>query len=74
MNHVGRKKIGFIGIVIPLIFTKTYLVSIVEENGNSMYDFRGEELAQVAQSYINELKEKNILYHFINTCKNELEQ
>ena len=44
---IVAKKIGFIGVVTPLTFTKTYLVSIVDETGNSMYDFRGEELAQV---------------------------
>ncbi len=38
---IVAKKIGFIGVVTPLTFTKTYLVSIVDETGNSMYDFRG---------------------------------
>ena len=68
---IVAKKIGFIGVVTPLTFTKTYLVSIVDETGNSIYDFRGEELAQVVQNYINELKENNVLYYFINTCWNE---
>ena len=44
-NKIVAKKIGFIGVVTPLTFTKIYLVSIVDETGNSMYDFRGEELA-----------------------------
>ena len=69
--EVGSKKIGFIDVVTTLTFTKTYLVGIIDEIGNSMYDFRGEELAQVMQNYINGLKEKNVLYYFINTCKNE---
>ena len=65
--EVGSKKIGFIGVVTPLTFTKTYLVSIVDETGNPMYDFRGEELAQVVQKYINELKEKNVDYIILLT-------
>ena len=65
--EVGSKKIGFIGVVTPLTFTKTYLVSIMDETGNPMYDFRGEELAQVVQKYINELKEKNVNYIILLT-------
>jgi 2',3'-cyclic-nucleotide 2'-phosphodiesterase (5'-nucleotidase family) len=42
-------------------------VSIVDETGNPMYDFRGEELEQVVQKYINELKEKNVDYIILLT-------
>ena len=66
--EVGSKKIGFIGVLTPLTFSKTYLVKVMdEETGNAMYDFRGEELEQLIQQYINELKEKNVNYIILLT-------
>ena len=66
--EVGSKKIGFIGVLTPLTFSKTYLVKVMdEETGNPMYDFRGEELEQLIQKYINELKEKNVNYIILLT-------
>ena len=66
--EVGDKKIGFIGVVTPLTFSKTYLVGIKdEETGKPMYDFRGEDLAQVVQKNINELKEEKVDYIFLLT-------
>ena len=66
--EVGDKKIGFIGVVTPLTFSKTYLVGIKdEETGKAMYDFRGEDLAQVVQKNINELKEEKVDYIFLLT-------
>ena len=66
--EVGSKKIGFIGVVTPLTFSKTYLLNVMdEETGNPMYDFRGEELAQTVQKYINELKEKDVDYIILLT-------
>ena len=66
--EVGSKKIGFIGVLTPLTFSKTYLVKVMdEETGNPMYDFRGEELEQLIQKYINELKEKNVNYTILLT-------
>ena len=66
--EVGNKKIGFIGVLTPLTFSKTYLVKVMdEETGNPMYDFRGEELEQLIQKYINELKEKNVNYIILLT-------
>ena len=66
--EVGDKKIGFIGVVTPLTFSKTYLVDIKdEETGKAMYDFRGEDLAQVVQKNINELKEEKVDYIFLLT-------
>ena len=66
--EVGSKKIGFIGVVTPLTFSKTYLLNVMDEKtGNPMYDFRGEELAQTVQKYINELKEKNVDYIILLT-------
>jgi 2',3'-cyclic-nucleotide 2'-phosphodiesterase (5'-nucleotidase family) len=66
--EVGDKKIGFIGVVTPLTFSKTYLVGIKdEETGKPMYDFHGEDLAQVVQKNINELKEEKVDYIFLLT-------
>ena len=66
--EVGSKKIGFIGVLTPLTFSKTYLVKVMdEETGKPMYDFRGEELEQHIQKYINELKEKNVNYIILLT-------
>ena len=66
--EVGDKKIGFIGVVTPLTFSKTYLVGIKdEETGKAMYDFRGEDLAQVVQNNIDELKKENVNYIFLLT-------
>ena len=66
--EVGSKKIGFIGVLTPLTFSKTYLVKVMdEETGNAMYDFRGKELEQLIQQYINELKEKNVNYIILLT-------
>ena len=60
--EVGNKKIGFIGVNTPQALTKTYLHSLVDENGKTIYDFltenNGQELASTIQGYINELRNK----------------
>ena len=57
---VGEKKIGFIGVVTPLTFTKTYLSTLRDENREHIYDFLvnngREELYIKVQDYINNLK------------------
>ena len=63
----GDKTIGFIGVLTPLTFTKTYLSSLKDEDGESIYDFLAndgkEELYNTVQKYINELRnEKNVNY------------
>ena len=64
----GEIKIGFIGVVTPLTFSKTYLVKVMDENGKAMYDFRGEELATVVQDNIDKLKtQENVDYVFLLT-------
>ena len=59
--EVGNKKIGFIGVLTPLTFNQTYLHTIVDEDGNYIYDFlterKGQELYEAIQKYINELRE-----------------
>ena len=56
---VGGKKIAFIGIVTPLAFSKTYLSSIKDEQGNPKYDFLSgnNKLYETTQKYINEVKD-----------------
>ena len=53
-------KIGLIGLVTPQTLTKTYMHSVVDENGTLIYDFlssgKGQELFETVQKYINELK------------------
>ena len=52
-------KIGLIGLVTPQTLTKTYMHSVVDENGTLIYDFlsagKGQELFETVQKYINEL-------------------
>ena len=63
----GDKTIGFIGVLTPLTFSKTYLSSLKDEDGESIYDFLvndgKEELYNTVQKYIDELRnEKHVNY------------
>ena len=59
---VDNKKIGFIGVVTPLTFSKTFLSSIKDENEEAVYDFLvnngKQELFDKVQEYIDELRNK----------------
>ena len=59
--EAGNKKIGFIWVLTPLTLTKTYLHTLVDEDGNYIYDFlterQGLEFYEAIQKYINELRE-----------------
>ena len=37
--EVGEKKIGFIGVVTPLTFSKTYMSTVRDSDGNLVYNF-----------------------------------
>ena len=68
---INNKKIGFIGILTPLTFSKTY-ISQIKENGEPVYDFltdnNGKELNDTIQNYINELRnEKQVDYVILLT-------
>ena len=70
--EVGEKKIGFIGVLTPLTFSKTYLSSIKDEEGEPLYDFLvsngDQELYDKIQEYINELRnEKKVNYVILLT-------
>ena len=68
----GGKKIAFIGVLTPLAFTKTYLSTIKDSDGEAMYDFltgnNTQELYDRVQSHINEARnEKNADYVILLT-------
>ena len=56
----GGKKIGFIGVLTPLTFSKTYLSSLKDSNGDEIYDFltdnNSQELYDKLQETINRIK------------------
>ena len=59
--NAGEKKIGFLGVLTPITFSKTYLSGIKDEDGNPTYDFltgnNKQELYDTIQNYIDILKE-----------------
>ena len=64
---VGNVSIGFIGVLTPQTLTKSYLHTLVDENGTLIYDLLterdGYELYEAVQGYIDELRnEKNVTY------------
>ena len=70
--EAGNKTIGFIGVVTPLTFSKTYLSTLKDENGDAIYDFLvndgKQELYDTVQKYIDELRnEKNVSYVILLT-------
>ena len=70
--EAGDKKIGFIGMVTPLTFSKTYLSTLKDETGEPIYDFLvnngKQELYDKIQEYVNELRnEKNVNYVILLT-------
>ena len=62
-------KIAFIGITTPQTLSKTILHTIIDEEGDMVYDFLtkndGEELYEIIQKYINEVKDKGAKYVII---------
>ena len=67
---VGNVSIGFIGVLSPQTLTKSYLHTLVDENGSLIYDLLterdGNELYEAVQGYIDELRNvKNVTYVII---------
>ena len=56
--NAGDIKIAFVGVVTPLTFTKTYICTLKDENGNPLYDFHADydDLANTVQKYVNEAR------------------
>ena len=65
------KKIAFIGIVTPLTFSKTFLSTIRDSNGNAIYDFLsendGQELIDRVKQQITEVKNQGADYVILLT-------
>ena len=57
-----QKKIAFVGVLTPLTFSKTYLSSLKDSDGEAIYDFltdnNAKELYDRVQKIINEAKEE----------------
>ena len=69
MVEAGGKKIGFIGIVTPLTFSKTYLSTLRESDGTAIYNFLSnkEELYTTIQEEIDKLRDKGADYVILLT-------
>ena len=50
----GGKKIAFIGVLTPLTFSKTYLVTLKDSNGEAIYDFLASNDAQELYNRVQE--------------------
>ena len=69
MLEKGGKKIGFIGVATPQTLSKTYLITVVDDSGNQVYDFltenHSQELYDRVQKHIDELQEQGADYIII---------
>ena len=65
----GGKKIGFIGVTTPQTLTQTFLVTLLDSNGELIYDFltdnHSQELYDRVQQHIDEIKEQGADYIII---------
>ena len=63
----GGKNIAFIGIVTPLTYSKTYISTIKDENGEPKYDLLSDndELVGTIQGYIDDVKRNHNAHYVI---------
>ena len=65
----GNKKIGFIGVATPETLIKSYLVTLVDNSGQMIYDFLNKNNCQFLyeriQKHIEELQKENVDYIII---------
>ena len=65
------KKIAFIGVLTPLTFSKTYLSTLRDSNGETIYDFLtgnvNQDLYDAVQYYINKTREEEADYIILLT-------
>ena len=54
----GGKKIAFIGVLTPLTFSKTYLLTLRDSNGEAIYDFLADNNAQDLYDRVQENVDK----------------
>ena len=65
INEICReKKIGFIGVATPETITKSYLITLVDDNKELIYDFlignHTHELYERVQQHVDYLKGQNV--------------
>ena len=69
MIEIGEKKIGFIGVATPQTLSKTYLITVKDDDGGLKYDFltenKSKELHDRVQSHVTELKAQGANYVII---------
>ena len=69
--EVANKKIGFIGVLTPLTFSKTYLSTIRDGNNEPIYDLlsgnNGKDLYEEVQKNVDDLKVQNVDYVILLT-------
>ena len=67
--EVGDKKIGFIGIVTPLTFSKTFISTLRESDGTPIYNFLSNrtELYSTTQEEIDKLRQQGVNYVILLT-------
>ena len=67
----GGKKIAFIGVLTPLTFSKTYLSTLRDSNGEAIYDFltgnNNQDLYDAVQYYINKARNEGADYVILLT-------
>ena len=66
IKEAGDKKIAFIGLTTPETLTKSYLLTLVDEQGNLMHDFlsgnNNQDLYDKVQKNIDEVRSKGADY------------
>ena len=66
IKEASDKKIAFIGLTTPETLTKSYLLTLVDEQGNLMYDFlsgnNNQDLYDKVQKNIDEVRRKGADY------------
>ena len=69
--EIANKTIGFVGVLTPLTFSKTYLSTIRDGNNEPIYDLlsgnNGKDLYEEAQKNIDDLKAQNVDYVILLT-------
>ena len=67
--NISDTKIGFIGVATPQTLSKTYLISLLDEDENPIYDFltenKSQELYDRIQKTIDQLREEGVDYIII---------
>ena len=67
--NISDIKIGFIGVATPQTLSKTYLISLLDEDGDPVYDFltenKSKELYDKIQKTIDQLREEGVDYIII---------